>query len=52
MFYIQLILNIKAVKWGLYYGNDNMDDITNYTLNINEEGLTIEKIGGKALNLS
>jgi len=29
-----------------------MDDITNYTINIKEKDLTIEKIGGKALNLS
>ena len=29
-----------------------MGDITNYTMDIKEEGLLIEKIGGKALNLS
>lgn len=29
-----------------------MDDITTYTMNIKEEGLKVEKIGGKALNLS
>lgn len=29
-----------------------MDDITHYIINIKEKDLTIDKIGGKALNLS
>ena len=47
-----MILIINTLNIAINCGNDNMADIHHYVIDLKEKDLSIEKIGGKAINLA